>query len=91
MSRDYKCRCEDCAALLACKYTFGRYWRDKSADGTGCNVPINTERRYLDEVARAAIATRRQPAHSPTAEHWARIYERAPASQRNAYELPLAY
>lgn len=33
-------RCEVCGEIKRCKYMFGRYWADKSRDGTGCTYPL---------------------------------------------------
>lgn len=36
----YMCKCNICAALAACKHTFGKYWADKSHGGKGCDAPL---------------------------------------------------
>ena len=36
--------CAQCPAVERCKHTFGRFWRDKSSGGTGCNVPLPQSR-----------------------------------------------
>lgn len=35
--------CRDCPAevKLVCHAAFGKYWRDKSANGIGCNAPVD--------------------------------------------------
>ncbi len=33
-------RCADCAVTEWCKYAFGKFWRDKSNNGTGCDSPL---------------------------------------------------
>ena len=37
---EYKARCENCGGIAACRYTFGKYWYDKSHGGEGCCRPI---------------------------------------------------
>ena len=37
--------CAQCPAVERCKQTFGRFWRDKSSGGTGCNVPLPHDAR----------------------------------------------
>ena len=32
-------RCAVCPTIEACKYSFGKYWVDKSSGGVGCNCP----------------------------------------------------
>ena len=41
MSEDeFKAHCATCAAIEWCKYTFGKYWADKSKGGIGCTYPL---------------------------------------------------
>lgn len=35
-----KYRCAVCQAVRECKHTFGKYWAEKSSNGTGCNYPV---------------------------------------------------
>lgn len=36
--------CAQCPAVERCKHTFGRFWRDKSANGVGCNTPLHYDK-----------------------------------------------
>jgi hypothetical protein len=32
--------CASCATAADCKQAFGKFWRDRSRGGVGCNVPF---------------------------------------------------
>ena len=35
-----KMRCADCKSVEWCKYSFGKYWHDRSGGGEGCAHPL---------------------------------------------------
>ena len=48
-------RCATCACVAACKWTFGKFYADKSRNGEGCNAPLTAEHaaRVMEAVERA--------------------------------------
>lgn len=37
-------KCAECPTIADCKNAFGKYWAEKSANGTGCKTPFAYDR-----------------------------------------------
>ena len=64
--------CAQCPAVERCKQTFGRFWRDKSSGGTGCNVPLPQDAREcpLSPPSKTHVMSRPKRTDATQGEFW---------------------